>query len=583
MSLLHRLLWRKPVLAATTVALNAGHDAASYPTVDPGIDAASVAEMLAAEDKLLARFKYCYGSASFEPDILEPIRAYARYVNLLPATADNFFCGAGGLFRLGLEVAFHALQGTDGHIVSGRSTISVRKELEPRWRQATFLAGLCSELHRTLSQITVTDAQGNEWPAYLMPLSTWLEQRKARRFYVRWISNAPESRGPGLFALPHIVPASTMQHLASGNHTVVPQMLACISGIPLLHEQSILIELVRRAAALVIDRDLVASAHRYGKPILGAHIERYLLDAMRHLVATNAAWSPNSERSRVWLGADGLFIVWPNAATEIRKVLEEDQLRGIPKSPETIAEILTAAGVFLAPPGQQDSWLIQPPGASSPIEAVRLSSAEILLAGQLRATPPLPQALAVRADAKPQSSTRQAPAPTARPSPAQTARDHDELLQASLELAPPPRSGAEPAAPPLAAAADHTDLAVDESEPALAAPAPVHFSLRAPMRLVPQVRQALAAAIDTLNGDADKASAVTTASGVFVPFEHFRGHSLDANTVLRALADANMLVGTSEGRTRAYRHEVHGQEQPGVVVRPEHVQGLDPDDFRPSP
>ena len=43
-----------------------------------------------------------------------------------PPPPDNFFCEAGRLFRLGLEVAFFALQGTDGHIVSGRATISTR-------------------------------------------------------------------------------------------------------------------------------------------------------------------------------------------------------------------------------------------------------------------------------------------------------------------------------------------------------------------------------------------------------------------------------------------------------------------------
>ena len=131
----------------------------------------TVDEILAAHEDLISRIKLCYGAdrESFEADLLVPIRNYAAYVNLLPATADNFFCAAGGLFRLGLEVAFFALQGTDAHIVSGRSTISTRRQLEPRWRQATFIAGLCCELHRALSHVIVTDDRGEEWPAYLAP------------------------------------------------------------------------------------------------------------------------------------------------------------------------------------------------------------------------------------------------------------------------------------------------------------------------------------------------------------------------------------------------------------------------------
>jgi conjugal transfer pilus assembly protein TraI len=575
---------------------------AGHPSVDPGIGASTVDELIASEAEFLQRFKYCYGcdAETFERDIVAPIRRYASYVNLLPATADNFFCSAGGLFRLGLEVAFYALQGTDAHIVSGRATITVRKELEPRWRQATFLAGLCSELHRTLSHATVTDEQGNEWPAYLVPLTVWLERRKARRFFVRWIANAADSRGLGLFALPHIVSPEAMQHLAEANHVVVPQMLASMTGIPLLHEQSILIELVKRAAALVIDRDLAANAHRYGRPILGAHIERYLLDAMRHLVAAHPAWSPNTERSRVWLGADGLFIVWPNAAAEIRKVLEDDELRGIPKAPETIVEILTAAGVLIAPPDGQACWSILPPGSSATIEAIRLVSPDILLTGQTRPVDALAQPLIARAATAPSRTAGATNANIAAVPPPTTpalatpmagvvspraatatprSAPEDVTGQAEPPMPPPDAQGAldfEPSpAPPSEADVPPEPI---PAQPASVAPSR-RFALKAPLRLVPQVRQALQDAIATMNADARTAIAVTVASGVFVPLSHFKANSIDVSVALRALVDVDMLVGTKDRRPRTYQHDIGGQEQAGVIVKPAHIEGLNPTDF----
>ena len=575
---------------------------AGHPSVDPGIGASTVDELIASEAEFLQRFKYCYGcdAETFERDIVAPIRRYASYVNLLPATADNFFCSAGGLFRLGLEVAFYALQGTDAHIVSGRATITVRKELEPRWRQATFLAGLCSELHRTLSHATVTDEQGNEWPAYLVPLTVWLERRKARRFFVRWIANAADSRGLGLFALPHIVSPEAMQHLAEANHVVVPQMLASMTGIPLLHEQSNLIELVKRAAALVIDRDLVASAHRYGRPILGAHIERYLLDAMRHLVAAHPAWSPNTERSRVWLGAEGLFIVWPNAAAEIRKVLEDDELRGIPKAPETIVEILTAAGVLIAPPEGQACWSILPPGSSAAIEAIRLVSPDILLTGQTRPVDALAQPLIARAATAPSRTAGATNANIAAVPPPTTpalatpmagvvspraatatprSAPEDVTGQAEPPMPPPDAHGAldfEPSpAPPIEADVPPEPI---PAQPASVAPSR-RFALKAPLRLVPQVRQALQDAIATMNADARTAIAVTVASGVFVPLSHFKANSIDVSVALRALVDVDMLVGTKDRRPRTYQHDIGGQEQAGVIVKPAHIEGLNPTDF----
>src|SRR5437016_13042537 len=93
------------------------------------------------------------------------------------------------------------------------------------------------------------------------------------------------------------------------NPCVVPHLMASISGMPLYREQNILEHLVRRAAALVIDRDLQSSAERYGKPRLGSHLERYLVDALRRLVVSNALWMPNAEKSRIWYGEDGLYIV----------------------------------------------------------------------------------------------------------------------------------------------------------------------------------------------------------------------------------------------------------------------------------
>ncbi|MCC5686427.1 TraI domain-containing protein, partial [Klebsiella pneumoniae] len=138
-------------------------------------------------------------------------------------------------------------------------------------------------------------------------LAPWLEQRAADRYFVRWRTNARESRGVGLFALAHVVPAEVLQMLGDGNSLVVPQLLASIAGVPQYREHNVLDELVRRSMALVIDRNLLASADRYGKPQYGSHLERYLVDALRRLAAGHSGWTPNRDKSRVWLGPEGLF------------------------------------------------------------------------------------------------------------------------------------------------------------------------------------------------------------------------------------------------------------------------------------
>ena len=567
--------------------------ARAYPPVDPGVQVSPVEDILAAHQDLISRIKLCYGAdrEAFETDLLVPIRNYVAFVNLLPATSDNFFCEVGGLFRLGLEVAFYALQGTDGHIVSGRATISTRRQLEPRWRHATFIAGLCSELHRTLSQIVVTDERGDEWPAYLGPLTAWLDKRRATRFFVRWLANTQELRALGLFALPHIVSQATMQHLATANTIAVPQMLSCLSGTALYREQNILADLVKRAAALVIDRGLITSANRDGRPILGAHLERYLIDAMRRLVVSHPAWAPNHERSRVWYGREGLFIVWPNAVNEIRKLLEDDELPGIPKAPDTILEILLAAGVFESRSTGQALWTIEPPPGKTAIEAVKLSAPEILLPSYGQSAAPLTTPLIVRAAPGPAPRTSAA-LPTREPDLVDTALAATELSSdagvaaPSVDLPNEPSSGPPPLAPPFVITAEREpppeDLAASKVPPVPAAPAAPTFKLVAPLRLNPMVRDALAAAIVSMSGNARVADAITVSSGVFVPLDHFKRRHVDIPVVLRSLAETGMTAGGSASRAGTIQQDMRGHPELGVVIKPGFVEGLDPSDFAAS-
>lgn len=579
----HRRIEPSPP-AATSPA--ASPDSFVYPPVDPGIPIKTSDDILNAHEALIGRIKLCYGAdrPTFEKDLLVLIRNYASFVNLLPATPDNYFSDPGGLFRLGLEVGFIALQGTDGHIVSGRSTISERRRLEPRWRQATFIAGLCAELHRTLNQLIVTDDKGNEWPAYLMPLGEWAHQRQAPRMFVRWIPNAQESRALGLFALQQVVPKDILQHLATANSMVVPHLLASLSGMPLYREHNVLDGLVRRAAALVIDRDLIRAAHRYGRPILGAHLERYLIDAMRRLLASNPAWGPNQDRSRVWLSGEGLFVIWPNAAADIRKLLEEDELPGIPKAPETIAEVLLAVGVLEPTPSGGPLWTIAPPPGRQAFEAVRLRSPDILLAGLPERPPALEQPLlAPPAPAKPETATS-----------AGSLAHAVGTVAPAVAPAPAPASSATTTCPRENAAAHEQLSLLDAAQPPDSAPAPVstpaptplpapRFALKAPMRLAPAVRGALSDIVASLNGDAKTASACTVSTGVFIPLAEFERRKVDPALALRSLSECEMVPRTSSRHARPVQHDFAGRPALGVVLLPSFAEGLDPADFAPAP
>jgi conjugal transfer pilus assembly protein TraI len=512
---------------------------------DVGIAWRPIDEILAPHEDLLARIKLSYGAdaAIFDRELIAPIRRYAGHVHLLPATPDNFFSSPGGLLRMGLETAFFSLQATDGQIFSGGSTITSRRELEPRWRQACFIAGLCHELHRTVAPLVVTDRRGEAWPAYLLPLDAWLRERRADRFLIKWIACSGEPRSLGLFVLRHIVAPELLQHLASGNTTVVPHMVASIGGLPTWRDQNILDRLVRRATALVIDQDLRAREDRLGKPIRGCHLERYVVDAMRRLARDSPAWQHNSEKSRVWCGADGLFVVWPGAASDIVKLLEADQLAGMPKTPEAVLEVLLAADVIDARAPDDATWQIAPPGSRATIAALRLRAVDVLFAeaGQ-------------------------------RPEQLSVPLLQDDHKAASAFVPPEPASAsAAPRRAPPQPQADTAQIAMpfDLAPPDEPRAAP-GLALRAPFKLNAVVATALSDIVATLDGQAE-AAACPTPSGLFIPLAQFQRRHVDPGMAVRALADADMLGG---GPSRTVVHEFAGEDLPGVIVSPRYITGF---------
>jgi conjugal transfer pilus assembly protein TraI len=533
----------------------------SFPAADPGFAALPVAELLASAEDLIARIRLCFGidRDSFQSDVQPLLHRYAAYVHLLPATADNYFSAPGGLLRLGLEVAFFSLQGTDAHIFSGRSTISARRQLEPRWRQATFIGGLCCELHRVLGHVIVTDAGGEEWPAYLHPLADWLARRSADRYFVRWRPNAIESRGLGVFALPHVVPTATLQFLNDDNAVIVPHLLASIGGTLVYRDHNVLDSLVRRSLALVIDRNLQANADRYGAPQFGSHLERYLVDALRRLAISHSGWVPNREKSRVWFGREGLFLLWPQSAGDVQALLEADQLPGIPKAPETVLELLLAAGVFERQDSEHATWTILPPEAKTPLVAVKLASAAILFAGVDAPPPTLDARLVCRPGDPLPARPRPSTTPVAPPG-----------TQLSLIA---------PASPSDVPEGSATEAPRHERVAPTPAPAPVpplpNFKLNAPLRLNPAVRDALAAVVQTLNGPGASAAACAVSNGLFIPLRELERRSIQPTLAMRALSDVRMLVHQDRSRPPTVSHDFGGDMTVGLVIDPRCVDGFD--------
>ena len=483
----------------------------------------------------LRRLKLSYGAdlATFDRDILEIVRRYGNYVNSLPASATEVFPEPGGLFQLGLEIGFYALQATDGQIFSGRETISRRRDLEPRWRHAAFIAGLCSEIHRALGRITVTNALGETWPPFLSPLGTWMHDRKCTCYSVTWIPDAQETRALGLFALREIVPAATMQSLSDGNSEIVRHLVSCVSGMPVYREPNVLERIVRRSTALVLDRDLREQAAQDGRARQSEDAARFVMDAMRRLVATDPAWHPNQQKSRVWVDATGVYMVWPNAATDVLAALQAEELVGMPITAEELFSVLLQASAVVLASDGTPTWPIQPPASRAILQALKFATPAALfdesaVGATLDMTVPLAPALA--------STHRTVASITSN----ESLDGEADTLQGSL-----------------------FDRITTTSEPSIV--------LQAPPALKPALRPVLAEIVHTLNETADGADAIWTSEGLFIPLAAIEKRRVDPALAVRALGDAAMLVPPAHGTAKTVEREVSGELELGVMIHPRFI------------
>lgn len=356
-----------------------------YPATDAGIAYVPVDDVIATQDELLKRLYHLagVGREDFERLYMAPIRNLAEHINLLPASEIGTHRGAGGLFRLCLEIAFFSRQASEGTIFSGGAGVERRRLLEPRWRYATWLAGLTVELHRPVAQMLVVSAEGEQWPPFQESLHAWLTRSNCDHYFVRWRQETPTMNKPGQgiasFMMHRIIPADCLQYLHMESPDIVPAMFDVATGNISPHQLSPMARVVGEVRRKVFERDEATRPQAYGNLTVGSHLEPHLLDAIRRLTA-DGTWKINCQKARLWYGTDGLFLVWRTAAKEMLELLKGDGITGMPQDPQTLLDLLLKAGVFSADKDGSPYWTIYSPLTSNELLAVKFANELTVLA-----------------------------------------------------------------------------------------------------------------------------------------------------------------------------------------------------------
>lgn len=338
-----------------------------YPPFDKGIPVIAIEKILHAQQELVDRIFRTAGvsRADFDQLYKPAIVNLARHVHLLPATSTTYFRGTGGLFRMSLEIALNSLQSANAAVFPSGGGVERRFVMQPKWTLATFLAGLCCQNYRTVNSMAVMTRDSAQWTPLLDPLFDWCSRLKTDVYFVRWMEDmhVHGAQASAAYSISQVVPHEVLQYLANDNNQVVPVMTAAIAGVETNTSENPIGRLVAPVITRVIEDDLKRSATNYGHLVIGAHLEMHLVDAMRRLVR-GGKWIANNSASggRLWVGQEGVFIDWPVASGDIANLLARDSFAGIPKDPDTLADLLVSANLLQLNNRGARYWTIALPG-----------------------------------------------------------------------------------------------------------------------------------------------------------------------------------------------------------------------------
>jgi conjugal transfer pilus assembly protein TraI len=418
-----------------------GEDLPRYPPFLRGLPTAPAARIVATQPELVAGLQdgLAFTDRRFAELVLPAVERYAAFVHLLPASEAHHHRGAGGLFRHGLEVARLAAQASQGRVFALDRSPGERRELEPRWRLAAALAGLCHDLGKPVSDLAITDRDGGtHWRPLLESLTDWAQRQGVDRYFLRWREQRHgRHEAFGLLVLERVLTPAVTAWLTDADADVMAALLATVAGL----DDAPLGSLVRDADAASVERDLRENRLDPEIVSLGMPLDRYLVDAMRRLVRSGR-WQINVPGARLWLFPDGLHVVWPAGADDVVGVLAVDRVPGIPRDPDTLADVLLERGVAVprSEAGQpRRYWRLAPAllasaGQTIELSLLRLASPDLLLSGAL----PPPTAIALPEASVSVSAPAIATSERATPTPAQHANGGPAA--SAHERPPAPRS-----------------------------------------------------------------------------------------------------------------------------------------------
>lgn len=370
-----------------------GEDIPRYPPFAKGLPVAPIGKIMETQRSLIERIRQALGmpQADFDRLVYPVLMRYAAFVHLMPASEAHHHRGAGGLFRHGLEVAFWSSQASGAIMFCMEGSPLERRNNEPRWRLASCFAGLLHDVGKPLSDVMVSDRDGRvTWNPYGESLFDWAGRHKIDRYFLRWRDNRHKRHEKfSLLTVDRLIPQATREYLSDAGPQVIESMLEAISGVG---ANQPITRLVLRADRESVSRDMKEHRLNVDEFSYGVPVERYIFDALRRLVRSGK-WKINVAGGKVWVLQQGVFVIW-KPVQDIIDLLAQDKTPGVPRDPDTLADILIERGFAhscaVSENGEQAQyryWRVLPDalkehGIQEHLLMLRLDSVDLIVTGE---------------------------------------------------------------------------------------------------------------------------------------------------------------------------------------------------------
>lgn len=298
-----------------------------------------------------------YDDLAFKLYVLPVLRTIAEYAQLLPATDGIHHSEPGGLFRFSLEAGFTAFRRADGAILVDGAPMEEHEKREAVLRYACFVAAAARALVKALTRVLVASDSGGAWDPYRERLAAWLGRHQSTGVKVDWWIRNGEKDTAILSAwiARDVVGENGIEFLASTGKGALATCVETIAGIG----AGPTAEIAASASQAVVDRDLqqggAPSNVIYGSQLL-------VVSALRQLV--RGAWRPNEPGGRLWVTAEGVYLVVPQALDDVQRNVANMDGPAAYLEPQAIAKLLVQTSVLAYQDGSYTPYtlIVEEPG-----------------------------------------------------------------------------------------------------------------------------------------------------------------------------------------------------------------------------